>query len=155
MAEIIGAVASGLTVAGAAITIADAVLTIISQMRNAPEEILFLHNDVTDARLILSNIRENSSQDQSLQARLALPDNAGVYGDPENIAKTEFLIRRIERVLMQIDSALKDVTKSKYLGRVTIHQRAWMLSRTRIRSLRSELRELKTSIAVHFSASTG
>jgi hypothetical protein len=154
MAEILGAVASIITVAGTAITVADAVLTFISQVRNAPEEILHLHNDVTDTRLILSNIRENSSQDRSLQSRLTLADDSGIYGDPENVAKAEYLIRRIERILMQIDSTLQDVTKYKSLGRITVHQRAWMLSRSKIRSLRGELRELKNSLAVHFSATT-
>jgi hypothetical protein len=155
MAEVLGAIASGITIAGAAITIADTVTNLISQVINAPEELLFLHNDVTDTRLILWNIKENASQDQSRCNALSLRDSTGAYGNPENIAKTEYLIRRIERVLAQIDRALREVTKSKSLDRVTIHQRSWMLNRVRMRSLRTELRDLKTNLSVHLSASTG
>jgi hypothetical protein len=155
MAEIVGAVASGITVLGATITVADAILSFISQLRNAPEEIAFLHTEVNDTRLILSNINENASRDQSFQTQVALPDNAGIYGDPENISKAEFLVKRINRVLKQAENALKEVTKSKYNYRVTIHQKAWLMNRSKIRSLRGELRELKTSLAVHFAVGTG
>ena len=154
MADPFSIVASTVTVTGAVITVADTILSFISQLRNAPDEITFLQNDVTDTRLILSNIKDNAGEDRSLDARLALPDPGGVYGNPENISKAQYLIKRIERVLLEIDSTLREVTKSRTLGRATVHQRAWILHRSKLRSLRQELRELKTSVAVHFSASS-
>ena len=153
MAEPISIVASAVTVTGAAITVADAVLSSICQLRNAPDEIAFLHDDISDIRLILSNIKDNSSQDRSLNVRLALPDTGGVYGNPENIFKVEYLIKRIEPVLLEIDAVLRKVTKSRGLSRTTVYQGAWILHRTRLRSLRQELQELKISVAVYFSAS--
>jgi hypothetical protein len=155
MAEVIGAVASGITIAGLAITIADTITNIVSQVINAPEELRFLHNDVVDTRLILWNIKENASQDQSIRNTLSLRDCPETYGNPEDIAKTEFLIRRIERVMTQIHLTLGEVTKSKSLDRVTIHQGSWLLNRIKIRSLRTELQELKTNLTIHLSASTG
>jgi hypothetical protein len=155
MAEILGVIASGITLAGAAIAIADKVTNLIGQVVNASEELLSLHHDVTDTRLILWNIKENASQDQSLCHTLSLNDSTGTYGNPENIAKTEFLIRRIERVLSRLDLVLREVTKSKMSNQVTIHQISWMSNRVRIRSLRMELRDLKASLTVHLSVSTG
>ena len=154
MADPISIVASAITVTGAAITVADTILSFISQLRNAPDEIMFLQNDVTDTRLILSNIKNNAGEDQSLNVRLALPDAGGVYGNPENISKAEYLIKRMERVLLETDSTLRDATKSRTLGRSTVHKRAWILHRSKLRSLRQELQELKTSVALHFSATS-
>jgi hypothetical protein len=139
MTDPIGILASAITFAGAAITVADTVT--------------FLHNDVTDTRLILQNIKENASEDRSLDTRLALPDS-GPYGSPENISRAEYLLRRIKRVLVEIDTNFRDVTKSRSLGRITIHHRAWILHRAKLKLMRQDLRELKTSVAVHFSASS-
>ena len=154
MADLVSVVASAITVTGAAITVADAVLSFICQLRNAPDEIAFLQNDVIDTRLILLNIKDNTSEDRSLDRRLALPDTAGVYGNPENISKVEYSIKRIERVLLGIDSVLRHITKSRGLGRTTVHQGQWILHRIKLRLLRQELQELKTSVAVHFSANS-
>ncbi|KAH7383921.1 ankyrin repeat-containing domain protein [Pyrenochaeta sp. MPI-SDFR-AT-0127] len=154
MAEIVGAVASGITLVGAAIHGADAILNLISHIRNAPEEILHLHNEVTDTRLILSNIQENANQYQALHMRLALPDSSSVYGNPEYISKTERIIERINRLLNRLDITLREVTKSRSLTSITVHSGAWLLHRPKIQSMRSELRELKISLSVHFSANT-
>ena len=154
MADPIAIVASAITVTGAAITVADTILSFIRGWQNAPDEIMFLQNDVTDTRLVLSNVKDNAGEDRSLDAQLALPDTGDVYGNPEYISKAEYLIKRIERVLLAIDSALQDVTKSRSLGRTTVHQKAWILHRSKFRLLRQELLELKTSVAVHFSANS-
>jgi len=154
MADPLSIIASTITVVGAAITVSDTVLSSISQLRNAPDEIIFLQNDVADTRLILSNIKDNAGEDRSLDARLALPDHAGVYGSPENISKAEYLIKRVERVLREIDTVLQNVTKTRTLGGTTVHRRAWILYRSKLGSLRQELRDLKASVAVHFSASS-
>ena len=154
MAEPVSIVASAVTVTGAAITVADAVITFVSQLRNAPKEIAFLQADVIDTRLILSNIKDNTAEDRSLGSRLALPDSAGTYGSPENISKLDYSVKRIERVLVDIDSALRHVTKSQGLSRTTVHQGQWIIHRTKLKSLRQELQELKTNVAVHFSANS-
>ncbi|KAH7149008.1 hypothetical protein B0J13DRAFT_662788 [Dactylonectria estremocensis] len=153
MADPLSIVASALTVAGAAITVADTILSFIGDLRNAPAEIVYLQNDVTDTRLILSNIKDNANEDRSLDARLALPGAGDVYGNPEHISKGETLIRGVERVLHDIDSVLRTVTRSRSPGRAKINQRAWVLNRSKLRSLLGQLRDLKTNAAVHFSVS--
>ena len=154
MAEPVSVIASAVTVTGAAITVADSILSFISQMRYAPEEIAFLQNDVIDIRLVLSNIKANTAEDQSLDRRLALPDSAGAYGHPENISKLDYSLKRIERVLLETDSALRQVTKSRGLGRTTVHRGQWIIHRTKLGLLRQELQELKTSMAVYLSANS-
>ncbi|KAG8529125.1 uncharacterized protein KY384_005760 [Bacidia gigantensis] len=154
MAEPISIIASAVTVTGAAITVADTVLSFILQLQNAPHEIAFLQNDVIDTRLILSNIKDNTGENQSLDRRLAIPGATGPFGNPEIISNVEYSIKRIERILLQIQVILRHVTKSRGLGRTTIHHRQWVLHRLKMRSLRQELQELKTSVAVHFSANS-
>ena len=154
MAEPISIIASAITILGAAITAADAVLSLACQLRNAPIEIAFLQNDVVDTRLILSNAKDNAGEDRSLDSRLALPDITGVYGNPQNISKVEYSIKRIERVLASIDTVLRQVTKARGLGRTTVHHGQWILHRTKLRLLRQELQELRTSVALHFSANS-
>ena len=154
MADPFSVAVSAITVIGAAITVADTLVTFIGELRNAPDEVMFLQNDVTDTRLILSNVKENAGEDRSLNVRLALPEGGCIYGSPEVIAKAEYLIKRMEKVLLDIESTLRDITKPRSLGGTVVIQRAWFLHRSRLRSLRQELRELKTSVAVHFSASS-
>ena len=154
MSDPLSILASVITVAGAAITISDSILSLLSQLRNAPDEVIFVQNDVTDTRLVLSNIKANSAEDRTLDRRLALPDANATYGDPENILKAELLIKRMERILLDIDLSLRKMTKSRSQNGITLHQRAWFLKRSKLRLWRQELRELKTSVAVHFSASS-
>ncbi|KAK0753875.1 ankyrin repeat-containing domain protein [Schizothecium vesticola] len=155
MAEVISVAASAVTFVGAAITISNTVLSFISDLRQAPDEVLFLYNEVTDTRLILLRIKENVEQNQSLDTSLALPDNSGILGaTAESTAKAEFLLKRIERVLSDIDLCLRSLTKSKSSRGVTINHRSWLLSRNRIKSLRQDLRDLKTNAALHFSSSS-
>jgi hypothetical protein len=153
MADPLSIVASVITVAGAAITVSDTILTFICELRNAPNEITFVHNDVTDTRLVLSNIKDNAAETQSIDRRISPPESDPV-GNPEDIAKMEYLTKRTERVLLDIDLVMRACTKSRSLGGVTLHQRAWFLNRSKLRFLRQELREVKTSLAVHFSASS-
>lgn len=154
MADPLSIIASAITVVGASITVADTIISLISKLRNAPEEVKFLQNDVTDTRPLLSNIKQNVGQDRALDARLAIPDTGNLLGSPENIAKAEFLVQRIEQVLMEIDLALRSVTKPRTLNVVCINHGSWAMNRNRIKSLRVDLQELKNSLAIHFSASS-
>jgi hypothetical protein len=153
MADPLSIIASAITVAGTAITAADTILSFIGDLRNAPAEIMYLQNDVTDMRLILSNIVDNGAEDRSLDTRLALPDTGGVYGNPEHIFKGETLIRRVEDVLREINLILRTVSKSRSPSRVTIDYKAWVLNRSKLSRLQGRLRDLKTNAAVHFSVS--
>lgn len=91
MAEVIGLAASTVTFVGAAIAISDTVLSFIGDLRQAPDEVLFLYNDVTDTRLILLGIKENVEQNEALDIRLALPDNGGIFGTtPSQLQKLSF-----------------------------------------------------------------
>lgn len=121
MSEPVSIIASAVIFTGATIPVADAVSSLIRQLRNAPDEIAFLQNDVIDTQLILSNINDKSDEDRFFDVRLAFSDISSIYGNPEYIFKVEYSIKRIERVLIKIDSALRHVTKSRGLGRTTVH----------------------------------
>jgi hypothetical protein len=153
MADPLSIAASMVAVAGAAITVSDTILSFIGQITHAPNEVMYVHNDVTDVRLVLSNVEANAAGDRSLDQRLAAPDD-GILGNPQTIAKVEVLLKRTEQTLTEIDLLLRAVTRSRSLTGLTLHQRAWFRNRSRLRAMREELRGLKISLTVHFSASS-
>ncbi|KAM5386676.1 hypothetical protein ACJZ2D_000639 [Fusarium nematophilum] len=153
MAEALGVAASAIAVVGAAIKITETILDSISQFRSAPAEIDFLHHEVADTQLILTNINENMAGIRHFQHRLGLSDSEEALGNPETIHKAGFLLKRLEMGLLEIDTVLKTITRSRSSPKVIINQATWILHRSKIKSLRQELRELKDNVALHFSAS--
>ncbi|KAM5343600.1 hypothetical protein ACJ41O_012137 [Fusarium nematophilum] len=112
MAEALGVAASAIAVVGAAIKITETILDSISQFRSAPAEIDFLHHEVADTQLILTNINENMAGIRHFQHRLGLSDSEEALGNPETIHKAGFLLKRLEMGLLEIDTVLKTITRS-------------------------------------------
>jgi hypothetical protein len=96
MADPLSAVASAITVVGAALTIADRILSFVEDLRNAPSEVVFLQNDVTDTRLILSNIVDNERNDHTLATQLAVHGTIDSLGRPEDAHQGKISIGRLE-----------------------------------------------------------
>jgi len=153
MADPLSIAASLIAVVGAAIAVSDSILSLIHQVTNAPNEVMNVHNDITDVRLVLCNVEANTAKGRSLEQTLAMAED-GPLGNPQDIAKVELLLRRTELTLTEIDYILRTVIKAKSPNELTLHQRAWLLNRSKLRVLRDELRGLKISLAVHFSASS-
>lgn len=153
MADPLSIAVSVIAVAGAAIAVSDTTLCFICQVTKAPNEVMYVHNDVTDVRLVLSNAKANAAKDQSLDQALAAPED-GILGNLQDIAKVELLLKRTELALTEIEFLLRAVTGAKSPREFTLHQRAWFRNWSKLRLLRDELRGLKISLAVHFSASS-
>lgn len=58
--------ASVLTCVGATIKAADTVLTLIDRIKNAPNEVLAIYNDVTDLKVVLTEIQLNAAEERNL-----------------------------------------------------------------------------------------
>ena len=96
MADPLSIAALVIAVVGAAITVSDTFLSFIGQITKAPNEVMYVHNDVTDMRLVLSHVEANAAGDRSLDQRLAAQDD-GILGNPQPIVEVEVLLKRTEQ----------------------------------------------------------
>jgi hypothetical protein len=80
-------------VADAAIAVSDSILSFIYQFTNAPTEVIHVHNDITDVRLVLCNVEANAAAGRSLDQTLAMAED-GSLGNLQDIARVEILLRR-------------------------------------------------------------
>lgn len=152
MAEALGVASSIIAVVGASIKTTETILGLISLYRDAPVEVSFLKNDVSDTQIILSNVKENISSIRHVEHRLGLTDSDAVWCNLQNNDKAGFLLKRLELSLIEIEETLRMI-ESKFKDNTIIDRATWMMHRNKIKTLRANLREQKDNIILYFSGS--
>jgi hypothetical protein len=148
-------IASTITVLGACISVSEGVINLISHIKNTPYELLQTSNDVTDFRLVLSNIEESIRQEETLiqlqRPTLGLAQHTTTNHVPAATPEATILIERARRKLVEIDEVVKKynhLQNAKGLGSL---RRVRTLNTGSLRVLRDDLRSMKLNIATYFS----
>ncbi|KAI4232309.1 MAG: hypothetical protein LQ349_005098 [Xanthoria aureola] len=142
----ISVAASVLTVLGAAAT-AGRALDRISSSRQAPEHLIALVNEVSDLRVVLHNVRD------ALQDRDKASQECGNLG---------FIVQRATLKLSELNRLIYGNLLKTNNGRdpfddddtIKASRRAFLRHGGKVKSLKGEIRDIKTSMLVAMGAMT-
>jgi hypothetical protein len=147
----------GLTVTflGASIKVSEGVVNLISNVKNSPNDLLQTSNDVTDFRLVLVNIEESIRQEETLLQTLRPVQGLGQLTIENHVPaaapEAPTLIQRAEHKLVEIEEVVRRYRQAQSAKGVIALSRVWALDRSKLRTLRDDLRSMKLNIATHFS----
>ena len=139
MADPLSITASIIAVVGAAEGITKT-LAKFKSIRNAPDELLALINEVSDLNIILSNVQSyiihNTQKPQISQEEL------------QNIST---LINRAKEKLLELDQLIQyQLVKPESIpDRLKVSRREWLRARGTIEKLRQSLRDIRLNIVTH------
>ena len=140
MADPLSITASIIAVVGAAEGVTKT-LTKIKNIRNAPEELLALINEVSDLQIVLGDIQ---SYTQTMTISPPIQDA---------FQHLSVLIDRARNKLLQLDELIQyRLTKPESaVGRIKVSRREWATARTTIDNFRQSLRDIKLNIIAQMS----
>ena len=135
MADPLSVTASIIAVVGAAEGVTKT-LARIRDIRNAPEELLALINEVSDLRIILGDIQsyvQNDTRPLTLQ---------------DALQHLSILINRAKDKLLQLDELIQyRLTKPEsVLDQIKISRREWTRAKTTVDKFRQSLRDIRLNI---------
>jgi hypothetical protein len=148
-------IASTLTVLGATITTSKALIDLISNITNSPNELLAASNEITDLRLVLTSIGESITQEelllQTVQPVLAVGQLAITDNVPAAAPEAPRLVQRAQDKLAEIENVVRKYAALQNVRGIGVLGRVRFLNGSKLRTLRDDLRSLKLDIAAHFS----
>ena len=112
----------------------------IKDLRNAPDELLALINEVSDLRLILNDLQhyilQNTQRQQILQ---------------EELQHLSILVGRAKDKLLQLDELIQYrlVKPDSIFGEIKVSKREWARARSSIVRFQQSLRDIRLNIATH------
>ena len=143
MADPLSIIASILAVIGAAETLGKT-LNRIRDLMNAPDEVLALSNEISDLTIVLKHV----------ETSIAAAD--GPVTHVEHLKHISVLIKRAQSKLGQLEKIMHD-----HLGEVgganrrsSLLRLQWALLKTKVNTLRVDLRDIKLSIIAQISCVT-
>jgi hypothetical protein len=144
-----------ITAVGATITVSGSLVDLISHINNIPNELLATSNDVTDLRLVLTNIEESIAQEQLLLQTLRPVLAAGQLAITENVPaaapEAPSLVQRARDKLTEIEDVVRKYTALQNVRGIGVLGRVRFLNKGKLRTLRDDLSRIKLDIATHFS----
>jgi hypothetical protein len=148
-------IASTITVLGACISVSEGVINLISHIKNTPNKLLQTSNDVTDFRLVLSNIEESIRQEETLIQLLRPtwgPGQRNITNHvPAATPEATTLIERAQSKLVEIEEVVKRYNHLQNVKGLGSLRRVRTLSMGSLGVLRDDLRSMKLNIAMYFS----
>jgi Fungal N-terminal domain of STAND proteins len=139
MADPLSVTASVIAVLGAAVNAAQTIQNLIRTLRQAPDELLALSNEVSDFRLVLHEI-DLSAQGQDV-----------AYNSTSAILR---ILSRAEAKLDELDRFVKGFVRP-HLSTVTKVDRVrWMKEKNNAQAIQSELRAMRMDLATLLVAKT-
>jgi hypothetical protein len=144
-----------ITVVGASIKISEGVANLIGHTKNTPTELLQTSNDVTDFRLVLVNVEESITQEETLFQTLrpvqALGQLTIANHVPAANPEAPNLVQRGHRKLVEIEEVVRSYRQAQNAKGLGALGRIRKLDKGKLRTLRDDLRSMKLNIATYFS----
>ena len=106
-------------------------------LRNAPDSLLQLNNEVTDMQLVVQavdiNSLDNSADDSAAAAQYQLIQNA---------------LGRMKKVVLELEKLIEYSLTKITDGGIKIDKVAWLRAEKKIRSLKEKIRDAKNELAM-------
>ena len=141
MADPLSITASIIAVVGAAEGVTKMIAK-IRNIRNAPEELLALINEVSDLRIIFGDVQHYLQNAQRCQS---MPR---VFTDLTELHHMFILINRAKYKLLELDELIQyRLTKPESIAdHVKVSRREWARSKTTIEGFRQSLRDIRLNV---------
>lgn len=143
---------STITVVGATIKVSEKVVKLVTNCKHLSDELISVLNDVTDFRLVLTVIEETPVEERRLVASgldsrtLAIEGitPAATTGAPDMIQRAHDKLLEICEYVQKLQN-MRDAKGWATVGRIRL------LERSRLKTLKEELQEMKRNISSYFA----
>ena len=138
MADVLSFAASIIAVLGAAEGVAKT-LSRIRSIRNAPDELLALTNEVSDLQIILSDVQGYVRTTQAPQI------------SQEHLQHLSKFVNRAKEKLLQLDELVhyKVLKPQSSPDKIKVSKREWLMAVKTIDKFRQSLRDIRLNIVTH------
>jgi len=129
---------------GASIKVSETVLSLIREIRNAPDGVLWLGNEISDFRAVLLNIQEGATQEQLLLNSVGPTPDVQSQSAP---IEAEVWTQRAQSMLLEMETLFK---KARNVSGIIAQNCIWIREKSRLKQLREELRDIKLNLSLYF-----